>query len=470
MAYSSNQWQWRPPTGATLDFNKGIQLNATITTSSGQSIVAVNSGIILSTTGAGFSSSVPWQMEIGYNATTGQQLWVQNRSISINDFSVGTMGAGTSSCLTDGVYVFYSRTTASYSGYSALTGEKLWGPTPSIPNAWASQSITLLTGYGLLFGAPVDGIHTYNLTTGEPLWDFYGDNTGVDFPGFANYPTEGNMQPLLADGKLYVATGDSHGDPSFRGMELYCVNATTGEKIWEINGAIQSTMAIADGVLIAYNSYDNQIYAFSKGQSATTVSAPTTAISQGTPVMIAGTVTDQSPGTTALGIPAAETPAISDDSMSAWMEYLYQQQPKPTNATGVPVHLTAIDPNGNFQDIGTTISNIDGTYAIDWAPPIPGLYHVTATFEGSNSYYSSSGATYFLVNSASSATVPTPSVISTATPISSQAPSQTALPSESPSQAPPPATDNMTTTLVAVAAAVIVVAIVAVAVILRRRK
>ncbi len=38
----------------------------------------------------------------------------------------------------------------------------------------------------------------------------------------------------------------------------------------------------------------------------------------GTSVMITGSVTDQSPG-------AAGTPAISDEDMSAWMEYMYVQ-------------------------------------------------------------------------------------------------------------------------------------------------
>ncbi len=476
MAYSSNQWQWRPPTGATIDWNKGVQVNATISTYAGQSINAVNSGVILTVTGAAFGgSSVPWQMEVGYDATTCQQLWVQNRSIPISDFTLGMMGGCQGSPMTNGIYVEYSRSTTSYSGYSALTGQKIWGPTTSLPNAWASQGYSAITGYGMLFGEPVDGIHAYNLTTGQHLWDFYGDNSGVNFPGFTNYPTEATMQPLLADGKLYVATGDSHGDPAFRGIQLYCVNATTGEKIWQISGAIQSTMAIADGVLVAYNGYDNQIYAFSPGQSATTVSAPTTAIPYKTPVMLTGTVTDQSPGTTALGTPAAGTPAISDVSMSSWMEYLYQQQPKPTNATGVPVHLTAIDPNGNYQELGTALSDIDGTYALSWTPPVPGIYKITATFAGSNSYYSSSGTTHLLVGpapssaSASAVPSPTPPPVVTPTPVVTSPPNVTPTPVVT--VAPTPTIGMPATEIYVIAAAVVVILIVAVtAVALSRRK
>ena len=50
---------------------------------------------------------------------------------------------------------------------------------------------------------------------------------------------------------------------------------------------------LADGYLVVANGYDNQLYCYGTGQSATTVSAPDTAIPQGTPVLIQGTVTDQ---------------------------------------------------------------------------------------------------------------------------------------------------------------------------------
>ena len=49
---------------------------------------------------------------------------------------------------------------------------------------------------------------------------------------------------------------------------------------------------------------------------------------------------------------------------TAWMEYLYENQAKPTNATGVPVSLSAIDPNGNLVTIGTTTSDINGNYGL----------------------------------------------------------------------------------------------------------
>ena len=47
-------------------------------------------------------------------------------------------------------------------------------------------------------------------------------------------------------------------------------------------------------------------------------------------------------------------PCASDASMPTWMDYVYQQQPEPTNFTGVAVTLTAIDPNHNFITLGTS--------------------------------------------------------------------------------------------------------------------
>jgi hypothetical protein len=67
------------------------------------------------------------------------------------------------------------------------------------------------------------------------------------------------------------------------------------------------TMPVADGYLVAFNGYDNSLYCFGKGQTATTVEAPSTAI-LGSSLVILGTVTDQSADQTCLGTPAKGTP------------------------------------------------------------------------------------------------------------------------------------------------------------------
>jgi hypothetical protein len=110
-------------------------------------------------------------------------------------------------------------------------------------------------------------------------------------------------------------------------------------------------------------------------------------------VLIEGTVTDQSPG-------AKGTPAISDDDMSPWMEYLYMQQEMPKNAKGVEVSLDTLDPNGNFVHIDTVTSDASGMFKKMFTPEVPGEYTIIATFSGSESYYGSYAETAIGVSEA----------------------------------------------------------------------
>jgi hypothetical protein len=98
--------------------------------------------------------------------------------------------------------------------------------------------------------------------------------------------------------------------------------------------------------------------------------------------------------------------------MSQFMEAVYEQQPMPTNITGVPVTLTETDVNHNTFVIGTTTTNAMGVYGFDWTPPIPGNYTIVATFAGSHSYYGSSASTYIYASS------PPPTPAPTAPPVS----------------------------------------------------
>ena len=113
---------------------------------------------------------------------------------------------------------------------------------------------------------------------------------------------------------------------------------------------------IADGQIAYLNAYDMKVYSLGKGPSAMTVTAPDVATTVGTPIVIRGTVTDISAGTKqdeqAARFPNG-VPAVSDESQAAWMEYVYMQKAKPTDATGVTVTLSVVDCNGNYRTIGT---------------------------------------------------------------------------------------------------------------------
>jgi hypothetical protein len=146
------------------------------------------------------------------------------------------------------------------------------------------------------------------------------------------------------------------------------------------------------------NTYDQQIYAIGRGPSSVTVAAPLTTVEVADTIVISGKVNDVSPGTTQeeikLRFPNG-IPAVSDNNQTAWMRYIYQQLPKPTNIQGVQVTLNVLDANGNYRTIGTTTTDETGYYSFTWNPDISGKYTVTAIFEGTAAYYGSSDQTAF---------------------------------------------------------------------------
>ena len=214
----------------------------------------------------------------------------------------------------------------------------------------------------------------------------------------------------IADDQVYVTTSEhSTTQPLYTAWSMYDWNATTGQNLWNITGILGSQPIVADGYLIVHNFMDNQLYCFGLGQTKTTVTAPSVMVSQGTPVLIQGTVMDQSPGSTlpiydSIGQAPSNinTPAISDQDMTQEMQYLYMQQSAPTNPIGVPVTLYYIDPNNNTYTMGTTTSDAAGQYLYTFTPTIPGTYKIIAAFGGTNSYFASNAETHVGVSRASS--------------------------------------------------------------------
>jgi hypothetical protein len=90
-------------------------------------------------------------------------------------------------------------------------------------------------------------------------------------------------------------------------------------------------------------------------------------------------------------------PAVADEYMSDWMLYVWKNFERP-DATGVPVRLEAVAPDGSFETIGTTTSDTYGNYGLGWKPDKVGLYMIIATFDGSNAYYGSTQTTYLWVS------------------------------------------------------------------------
>jgi hypothetical protein len=344
-------------------------------------------------------------MEVGYSAKDGHQLWIENRTTPMGATNWALMGpAG------NGVYTEFYESTTQWHGFSLATGAKLWGPTEAYTRDMGMYSWQASVAYDMLLAIDFGGfLRAFDIQTGKKKWDFFAGTSGLE-TAYGAWPLN-NPPPVSADGKIYVSAGHGYNPPLFKGAKMYCVNATDGTLIWSLLGFhTYNSILVADGFLVAYNSYDAQVYCYGKGQTATTVSASPKVSTNGNSVLIEGTVTDQSPGNTCLGVPAAGTPAISDESMSPWMEYLYEQQPKPKNATGVEVSLDTIDPNGNFVHIDTTTSDDSGMFKKAFVPEVPGEYTIIATFGGSKSYYSSYAETAIYVDEAPPPT-PEPAVL-----------------------------------------------------------
>jgi outer membrane protein assembly factor BamB len=327
--------------------------------------------------------------------TTGSFAWCENYSLPAYDQTY----TGNAVLKSDGNIIVNDGPLLCVWDFSESTGALLWTSTP-YNNDFSFQSSSVGTlANGILYVPGYDGyMHAINATTGVQVWQTISRAGGTEMPQPAYPMSSDTIAGPAGDTVVYASTTKSYeAVPLYRGHCLYAYNGETGAQIWNISGEF-SIYCVDDGILIGANNYDNTIYAFGMGPSATTVTAPQTSVAAGTNCIIQGTVTDQTPGL------LKGTPAISDAYMGAWMEYMYMDQAFPTQATGVNVVLTAIDPNHNLITIGNATSDISGTFGYQWTPPdVSGKYTIIATFNADNSYYASSGETIMTVGSPAAA-------------------------------------------------------------------
>ena len=417
---SNYYWMWRPDLNTTFDGNNGFSLNVTIPDNLDGSIRTVREGefIIGGTTGKKNSTYLEkgtlWAINLKLGQE-GQLLWKINfdppetvadnavvRSVGYRDVAMGTVDPE------DGVFFFEMPLTRERWCYSLDDGRLLWGPTEPEPQFnFYGMGDFIINGRIHSYGYSGELI-AYDIQTGNIEWSWSAPSEGLGETFYQHSPLSVGV---VADGKVYLySTEHSPTMPLRRDANIWCVDLETGELIWKMS-CWAGGLRLADGRLVTYNLFDNAIYCYGKGPSATTVTVPDNTISFGTPVMIKGTVTDQTPSgrlniNGGLDFELKGTPAISDADQEAWMEHLFQQAAKPTDAVGVTVKLSAIDSNGNLQDIGTTTSDTNGNFGKSWTPQVPGDYYVMAEFEGSKSYGDSSATTYLSVAEALEATPP----------------------------------------------------------------
>lgn len=303
--------------------------------------------------------------------------------------------------LEDNVFTVWSKELRSRFGFNLHTGEQIWGPTE--PEHYLQTfGLQSTIAYGNIYSTGYGGhLCAYNVKTGDKLWDLpivepYG---GSEVLWSNNWPM--SIQ-FITDGKIYISNEEhSANQPLPRDGPFIAVNATDGSIVFEIDGAFRGPRwaghaGIADGKIVLFNTYDNQIYSIGKGPSKISIQASPKVEKFGGSILIEGRVTDIAAGTTESGIAMRfpnGVPAVSDDSMSEYMKYVYMQFPAPTNATGVQVVINVLDANGNYRTVGTTTSDANGDFNFLWTPDIEGTYKVYATFTGTNSYWGSTAET-----------------------------------------------------------------------------
>jgi hypothetical protein len=384
--------------GTTTNFTARIQSNVTFPYSSlgacdfEQMVSVATDSISSNATGISIASRL-----VAVDLTNGNVLW----NIT-TDTTTGTQAAYSSNTrVADHGKIALRLNDGLWHAWDIKTGKEVW-VTKQTSYPWGSfGAYAVQSAYGLLFYNQYDGVHAYNWTNGNLEWTFEAP-TPYDY----ETPYEGQYSwfsdGVVADGKLYTYTVEhSPTAPISRGFRIFCIDALTGKNIWNVTGAMIPGVT-ADGYLTASNQYDGFLYVFGKGKSATTLTTQQSVISQGDSVLLTGTVLDQSPG-------SPNTPCVSKESMTAWMEYLYMQHDIPSDTTGVPVSIDAVDPNGNAIHIATVTSDMSGTYKALWKPDIPGEYTITASFMGDDSYGSSWAETAVGVTQAAASTpAPTP--------------------------------------------------------------
>jgi hypothetical protein len=385
--------------GSTSNFADRVVSNITWPIGSLPTTTDFNTGVAVSVNGVtpptGTTEVLGTQL-IAYSLKTGQQLW------NLTDSDIPYCN-GMVSIADHGKIAVLMLGKGYWKAWDLVTGQLAWTSQP-MAYPWGTAAFGdygQQSAYGLLYRESYDGVYAFNWTNGNIAWHFMAPSVPFETGYSGNYSFNGGG--IVADGKLYTYnTEHTATNPITRGWRLFCFNATTGEGIWNITGSM-APMAVADGYLAASNGYDGYMYVFGKGQSATTIQAPLTAITQGQSLMLTGTVLDQSPG-------QPGTPCVSAASMTQWMEYLHMQKPMPTNVKGVPVTLDVIDANGNYRNIATVTTDASGTFSYMWKPDIPGKYTLIATFAGSESYGSSWAQTAFGVTEAAPTASPYPVV------------------------------------------------------------
>jgi hypothetical protein len=333
----------------------------------------------------------------------------------------------------DSAHLHWNVETMKFWAYSYGTGEELWKSDDfnmtggwggeAYQNKYVGTSSTVGRALGPnYYHTGVSGVvYCYNATKGL-IWTYHASQPYNEFQFSVDW-WQGT--PFAIADKVYFGHLEhSPVDPMPRGAPFFCLNATTGEVIWRVNGMYRQSAwggqpLLGSGIILTQDTYDQCTWCIGKGPTSTTVTTPDVVVPNGGTAIIRGTVMDISPACSDVKVQLRfpqGVPAVSEESMSDWMCYVYKQFNRPANATGVEVTLSVLDSDGQVRDTATVTTDAYGCFNYEFATENVGEYSVKASFAGSNSYYGSFAVSSpFNVDAAPESTPePTPEPVSMA--------------------------------------------------------
>jgi len=346
----------------------------------------------------------------GYSAEDGTQLWNLNLTYPalINE-EISLYGVDK--------FIVFDPTETTFKCYSMLNGRLLWTSPSFKDSPWATTWTVYgseTNDYDNFYTIFPDGtMAAMSLETGQLVWR----STAIPSTEYTANAVPYVTPMLMVGGNIYAYAGSStlyQQNPIPRFAMMTCVNATTGDITWTLNGGVMP-IAAANGYVTGLGISDGNLYCVGKGPTKTTVEAPLMSIPLGESIIVKGSVLDRSPASQDYASQVLfpnGVPAVADEDMSEWMDYLYMQNAtllnNPPLPKGVTVRLSVVDPNNNCYEIGTTTSDSSGLYKLAWIPEIEGEYTVYATFDGSESYWGSYSTTALIVSKPAATATPEP--------------------------------------------------------------
>ena len=207
---TSDSWSWRPAQNSVIDFGRGIMWSKPIATNlstgafpegSSLSINRVDCGVVLMSAAGAAYFNVGWQVDAGYSANTGEQLWIANRTLTpFTRDQITKSGYG--------MYFYIEAATGKIRAYSLNTGQLLWGPIQlSGENGDAPNPYNSIGGYQTEIANGV----LYIMGFGGDIWAINantGDKSGTQAP------TNSSANQAQTHHTVYGHYGFSAEDPS----------------------------------------------------------------------------------------------------------------------------------------------------------------------------------------------------------------------------------------------------------------